>query len=357
MKIAIDTQSTFGQKTGIGQYTSMLLDALRREAPEHDYHEINLGAQVRMRTDRRLWWQQVGVPKQARRYGAAILHVPGFDAPMIHPCPVALTVHDIIGWLFPQNMPPVARMYWAHWLPFSVRFANLIIADSEATRQDLVTKLHIAEKKISVVHLGVEERFAPQDQQVIAACRAKYKLPNRFILYVGTLEPRKGIDTLIEAFAQLAARYTDTHLVLAGKEGWYWQPILERIRTHSLENRVHVTGYVADEDLPALYSAATIFAFPSRYEGFGLPPLESMACGTPVVSSNSSSLPEVVGEAGLLVVPDNPAALVSQIESILANPTLHAELSSKGRAQANKFTWAKTAQATLEVYYRLVRES
>lgn len=350
VRIAIDTQSTFGQRTGIGQYTSMLLNALRQVAPEHEYQEINLGHSTIMRTDKRIRWQQIGVPVQARRYQSTLLHIPGFDAPLWHPCPTVLTVHDIIGWLFPKNMPPVARFYWATWLPFSIRFANILIADSEATRQDLIHKLKIPADRIHVVHLGVEARFSPQNQEAIERCRNHYQLPKRFILYVGTLEPRKGIDTLIDAFAALANRFPDIDLVLAGKKGWYWQPLFERIQKHSLPHRVHVTGYVADEDLPALYSAATVFAFPSRYEGFGLPPLEAMACGTPVVSSNSSSLPEVVGDAAILVAPDDGVALAMKLEAVLADPALHANLSAKGRIQAGRFTWTRTATETLEIY-------
>lgn len=352
MRIAIDTQSTIGQRTGIGQYTSMLLSELRQVAPEHEYQEINLGYLETMRTDRRIRWQQIDVPAQARKHRADLLHIPGFDAPLWHPCPTILTVHDIIGWLFPKNMPPVARFYWAYWLPFSIRFANVLIADSEATRKDLIHKLKIPADRIRVIHLGVEARFSPQNQEQIERCRNHYQLPQRFILYVGTLEPRKGIDTLIDAFARLANRCPDVDLVLAGKKGWYWQPLFERIQKHSLQNRVHVTGYVADEDVPALYSAATVFAFPSRYEGFGLPPLEAMACGTPVVSSNSSSLPEVIGDAGILVAPDDESALAMNLEAVLSDRTLHGTLSAKGVLQASKFTWTKTAVETLKVYHQ-----
>ncbi|HYN88211.1 MAG TPA: glycosyltransferase family 1 protein, partial [Ardenticatenaceae bacterium] len=167
--------------------------------------------------------------------------------------------------------------------------------------------------------------------------------------FVGTLEPRKGIDTLIDAFVQLAPDYP-YDLVLAGKPGWYWQPILERIERSGLGARIRRLDYVPDSDLPALYTAASVLALPSRYEGFGFPVLEAMACGTPVVCSNASSLPEVAGDAGLLVPPDDPSSLAEALALVLSNEPLAATVRAKGLLRAARFTWEKTARATLQVY-------
>ena len=353
MRLAIDTQSTLGHKTGIGQYTAHLLAALRRIAPEHEYVELNWGGDVVMRLDRRLRWQQWDVPRRAKRMRADVLHVPGFDAPLWRPCPTVLTVHDLIGMIFPANLPPASRFYWSKWLPFAARFAHRIIADSDATRRDILRLLRVPPERVTVIQLGVDPRFQPQAQPAIEACRARHTLPARFILYLGTLEPRKGIDTLIDAFASLAHAHPHD-LVLAGKRGWYWEPLFDRMRKLGLADRVHVIDYVADDDLPSLYSAAAVFAFPSRYEGFGLPVLEAMACSAPVVCSNASSLPEVIGDAAISIRPDDTDGLARALESVLGDDRLRNDLREKGLQQAQRFTWEKTAQATLAVYRALI---
>ncbi|MFZ6027462.1 MAG: glycosyltransferase family 4 protein [Chloroflexota bacterium] len=355
MKIALDVQSTLGQKTGIGHYTANLLAALPQADPQNTYVPLDWSHAPAMRIDRRLFWQQIALPRRARGARAHVLHVTGFDAPRFKPCPVVLTVHDLIGALFPQQFPPAARWYWGHWLPRSVRWADAIIADSECTRCDLQRLAGIAPERVTVVPLGVDRRYRhPQAAAAMRRVCQQYRLPEQFVLYIGTLEPRKGLDTLVEAFVRLAGRLPHD-LVIVGKEGWATAPLFQQVETLGLAARIHFTGYVADEDLPALYASASVFAFPSRYEGFGLPPLEAMACGTPVVCSNASSLPEVVGDAGLLVPPDAPTALANALEQVLVSPELHAALKERGHQQAGRFTWEETARRTLAVYESLAR--
>lgn len=349
MRIAIDIQSTVGSKTGIGQCAAYLYAAMREYAPEIEFVALEWGRDPVMRIPRRLQWQQIEVPRRARRARVDLLHVPGFDAPRIKPCPVILTLHDLIGMLFPQHLPLMGRWYWSKWLPASVRFADWLIVDSIATQRDVTTLLRIDEERIHVVPLGVDKRFIPCDQEAIRAIRAKHELPQRFILYLGTLEPRKGIDTLIDAVAALPAE-TSVPLVLAGKKGWYWDRIQARIQANNLQNRVQLLGYVHDDELPVLYSAASVFAFPSRYEGFGLPVLEAMACGTPVITTNVSSLPEVVGDAAILVPPDQPEALSRALHDVLSHETFAHTLRDAGRARARYFSWERAARETIAVY-------
>ncbi|MBK8051592.1 MAG: glycosyltransferase family 4 protein [Anaerolineales bacterium] len=348
-------QSTVGKPTGIGQYAANLLAALHAVAPQYEFADLNWGRDVPMRLDNRLRWQQVHVPWHAHRASADLLHVPGFDAPAWKPCPVVLTCHDLIGCIFPQNLPPVSRFYWSKWQPWSLRFADAILADSEATKRDIIRIAQVNAAKITVTPLGVDPVFRPAPPAAQAACRIRYSLPEKFILYVGTLEPRKGIDTLIDAFAQLASRMPDLHLVLGGKKGWYWEPLIQRIDAVGLAHRIHVTGYIDAVDLPALYSASAAFAFPSRYEGFGLPILEAMACGAPVVSSNTSSLPEVTGDAGLQVPPDHPPLLAAALELVLTQPVLRTTLQTAGLDRAAEFTWERTARITCKVYDDVIR--
>ena len=353
MRIGIDTQSTLGRKTGIGLYTANLLRALRRVAPQHEYVELAWGRTKELRTDQRLWWEQVELPRRARAAKVDLLHLTGFGAPRWRLCPTLLTVHDLIGVLFPTNLPPISRFYWSRWLPRTIRWADQVIADSEHTRRDLIRLLGIPAERIEVVYLGVDEAFCPlEDSAALEAVRQKYGLPPAIILYVGTIEPRKGLDTLIAAYAALATEMPH-HLVIAGKRGWYTEPLFRQVEALGLGQRVHFTDYVADEDLLGLYNLANLFVYPSRYEGFGLPPLEAMACGVPVVCSNAASLPEVVGDAALLVPPDDVKALAAAMRRALNNEALRAEMRAKGLERARGFTWEETARRTAEIYERM----
>ena len=354
MKIGIDTQSTWGRKTGIGLYTAQLLRALRRVAPQHEYVELSLGCTKEMRTDQRLRWQQFGLPRRARAMRVDLLHVTGFDAPLWKPCPAVLTVHDLIGLLFPSNFPPISRFYWSRWLPRSIPWADRIIVDSEHSKGDVNRFLGISAEHIEVIHLGVDKSFRPvEDESVLESVRDRYGLPQMFVLYLGTLEPRKGIDTLIAAYGDLAPDIPH-HLVIAGQRGWYTEPIFQQVAALGLDHQVHFTGYVADEDLPALYSLAQLFVYPSQYEGFGLPVLEAMACGVPVVTSNTSSLPEVVGDAALLVQPKEAQSLAVAMLHVLNDDELRAKMRLRGLEQAARFTWEETARRTLQVYEKML---
>ena len=302
-----------------------------------------------MRLDRRLRWQQLGLPRRAQAAGVDLLHVTGFDAPVWKPCPVVLTVHDLIGALFPQNLPMAARWYWSKWLPSTVRFADAIIADSQATKTDILRLLPKTSVDVHVIYLGVDEHFTPQAEDRIEIVKAAYGLVNDYILFVGTLEPRKGIDTLIDAFARLSGG-TSADLVLVGKRGWHWEPILRQIEDSQLQERVHVLDYVREDDLPALFSGALALALPSRYEGFGLPVLEAMACGTPVVCTNVASLPEVAGDAAVLVPPDDPVALADALQGLVRDRSMAQDYAALGQAYVQRFRWEETARQTLKVY-------
>jgi glycosyltransferase involved in cell wall biosynthesis len=243
-----------------------------------------------------------------------------------------------------------------HWhLPYAAQQAEKVITISECSRQDLITYLGLAPEKIAIVYPAIGSQFKPQvDEAERQAVLAKYTIKPPYLLYVGGINARKNIARLFEAFAAIKPRYPDLTLVIGGKRQWQTKEIYETFHRLSLEEHVHFTGYVDDVDLPALYSAAHAFLFPSLYEGFGLPPLEAMACGTPVITSNMSSLPEVVGDAALLVDPYNVRSMVSALYQVLENPRLAAHLRDRGIRQAAQFTWKAAARETWQVYQEIM---
>jgi glycosyltransferase involved in cell wall biosynthesis len=231
------------------------------------------------------------------------------------------------------------------------------LADSESTRRDLLDLMLVEPARVSVLYPGVEERFCPvQDPEVLGRVRERYDLPDHFVLGLSTLQPRKNFAGLIKAFQKLLDEHghepetEDLNLVIAGGKGWMYEATLALAEQARAANRIHFPGFVADEDLPALYVLADVFAFPSWYEGFGLPVLEAMACGTPVVAADNSSLPEAVGEAGVMVGADDTTALTEALANVLTDAQLRARLLEAGRKQASSFTWEDAARQLLDLY-------
>jgi glycosyltransferase involved in cell wall biosynthesis len=241
-----------------------------------------------------------------------------------------------------------------------VERADLILADSENTKDDLVELLGVPRSKVKVIYPGVDERFRPiKDELALNDVRERYELPSRFILSLGTLEPRKNLVRLIEAFSLLSLLspfpfpFSPLSLVIAGGKGWLYEDIFRKVEELGLGERVVFTGFVSDADLPVIYNLAELFVFPSLYEGFGLPVLEAMACGTPVVTSNSSSLPEVVGEAGLMVDPMDVEGLAEAMWRALSDHPLRERMIRSGMRRARGFTWEKSAEELLSLYKEL----
>ncbi|MGQ9804369.1 MAG: glycosyltransferase family 4 protein [Anaerolineae bacterium] len=283
--------------------------------------------------------------------GVELFHATEHLLPRLSAIRTVFTLHDLIFLFHPETHKPLNRWFLTLMMPRFLRAADAVIAVSECTKRDAVRYYGIPEEKITVIYEGVNPRFRPANPETVAAVRRKYGLPEHFILYVGTIEPRKNLTTLLEAFHHLAAlRSGDLRLVIVGKRGWLYEGFFRRLRELGLEERVHFTGYVPDEDLPALYSAADLFVFPSLYEGFGLPVLEAMACGTPAVCSNTSSLPEVAGNAALLVSPTDVRGLAEAMARALTDDALRATLRAKGLERAGEFSWARAARETLRVY-------
>jgi glycosyltransferase involved in cell wall biosynthesis len=255
-------------------------------------------------------------------------------------------------------------MYWKNWLSLktlmrvSARKALKIIAISENTKKDIMDCFGIEDEKIRVIYLGVDRQFSPQPDPNEADVLSKYNLPSGYILNVGTLEPRKNLLRLINAYKMVAStREPVPKLVIVGWQGWRNEDLGKLVRESGLADQVVLVGYVPDDDLPTLYRNATVFVYPSLYEGFGLPPLEAMACGTPVITSNVSSIPEVVGDAGILIDPYNTTEIARAIASVLNNEELRESLRTSGLVRSRLFNWDKTARETLKLYQEVIEES
>lgn len=302
----------------------------------------------------RIAWEQLALPFAALRTRLDLLHCPVSVRPFLSPCPVVITIHDLIFLRYPKSFHPVKQLYLRTMTRWSARHATHIIAVSEATRQDTIELLGVSPRRVTTVHNGVGEQFKPLPEADVEEFRRLKELSTRTILYVGTLEPRKNLTLLLNAFKSIAddPEYEDVKLVVGGSKGWYYEEIFstaERLGLVSAD-RVHFLGRVPDDELPLWYNVADVFAYPSRYEGFGLPPLEAMSCATPVVVSNTSALPEVVGDAGLLLDPDDAPAWTGALKELLSDQAKAEKLAKKGLVQAGKFTWQRAAAETAGIY-------
>ncbi len=306
----------------------------------------SLGDRVRT-LGRDLWWHQIGVTRAARRSGAALLHLPAGIGPIRRRIPTVLTIHDLNVLRFPDLFRPWFRHYARIVLPRAARAADAVIAVSQATKADVMEALKIPEERVTVVPNGVDPVFAPLSSHAehAAEVRRRYGLAGDFVLTVGSLEPRKNLPRVIAAIERLRAEpdCADIALVHAGPAGWLMNGV-------SGGPGVRFLGHVPIEDLAVLYGLARVCAYPSLYEGFGLPVAEAMACGCPVVTSNVSSLPEVAGDAALLVDPGSVDEIAAAIGELWTDEQRREDLAVRGRAHAARYTWERTARQTAAVY-------
>ena len=315
---------------------------------------------IRARADtsspsRRVLWEQLAQPRLLRRMEVDLVHGPVFVGPLISPCPVVTTIHDLSFLRFPRLFRPANRLYLTLMTRLSARRARRLIAVSQHAASESVALLRVPREKISVVYHGVNRSFRPLSAEEVAAFRQRRGLPDRFLLFVGTLEPRKNLVRLIEAFSLV--HDGQSKLALVGGRGWLYDDLFAKVEELGLKGAVLFPGYVPNDELPFWYNAATAFVYPSLYEGFGMPVTEAQACGTPVVTSSTSSLPEAAGEAALLVEPHDVGALAGALKRVLDDSGLRRQLREQGLAHARTFSWSRTARETVEVYHQAGRET
>ncbi len=303
---------------------------------------VPLGFSPRLLT---ILWQRLRLPLYIERFTGPldILHAPDFVLPPTH-ARTLLTVHDLTFLVHPDCFEPALQRYLARVVPRSLRRASRILVDSQATHDDLMRLLRVPADRVTVVYPGVDPRFRPLPAHLTEPVRQKLALPPEFLLFVGTLEPRKNLVRLLEAFATLQSEHA---LVIAGRKGWLYADIFQAVERLNLQQRVHFLDFVTDEDLPALYNLASAFVYPSLYEGFGLPVVEALSCGTAVVAGRRASLPEVAGDAAVLVDPLDTEAIAAGVRQALAQ---REQLRLRGPAQASRFRWHTSARALLECY-------
>ncbi len=349
--------------TGSGQYTRHLLDSLAKVDPTNEYLLFSpdpiSNTQYPLSNTAKLWFEQVAFPLACRRSDLDLAHVPYFASPLFPTAPTVVTVHDLIPLILPAYRGSLLVRVYTRLVAAAARKADAIVTVSCASKRDIVRRLRVPPEQIHVTYEAAGEAFRPVgDEAQLAAIRQKYALPERYLLYLGGFDRRKNVSTLLRAFALLVRKQQRVRLVIAGKlpgrDSCMFPDPRRLVRELGLEENVFFSGWVAEEDKPAVLSGAEAFVFPSLYEGFGLPPLEAMACGTPVIASDRSSLPEVVGEGGILLDPADVEALAEAMDMLLADDALRAELRQRALAQAAKFSWRRTALETLAVYRKVV---
>lgn len=366
MRIGIDGRELLRSNvTGIGRYLRNFLSSQVVRCSPHEFvvygnqftsPELS-GPNVRFRIVPEhitLWWDQVVLSRLAREDRIDLFLSPYDKGPLLLPCPLALTVHDLSFVSFPEHGAFRSRAYFGT-RKLMARRADLIITVSKSSKRDILRLFGVREDRIRVVPNGVPDEYSRvEDKSLIERIKHRYRIPGDYILYVGNFKPHKNVRCLIDAYKELPDMLKDKYyLVLCGRRDKFRKEVEIRVRSLRLEGRVIFLDFVPEEDMPVLYSGAEVFVFPSLYEGFGLPPLEAMACGTPVICSDSSSLPEVVGEAGVLVDPNRPELFAEAMERVLTDGELREDLRSKGLRRSRRFSAEDFSRRLLEILEEL----
>ena len=378
-RIGIDITSAISQGAGIGRYTRELVKAVLMERKDDQFMLFSAkqprGGQVEIpflsspsnvvykeipineRWLHRIWYR-LKVPLSVQNFTGRLdlFHSPDFVLPPIgKKTPTLLTIHDLSFIHFPETFTPALVTYLNRIVPWSIERATHILADSQATKDDLAAHWNVPREKVSVLYLGVSGMFKPiTNPRSIKSVQKKYNLDGKpYVISVGTIQPRKNYRMLIRAFRPVAERFPHD-LIIVGGRGWKYDQISEEVESQGLLDRVHFLGFVDDADLPALYSAATLFTLPSLYEGFGLPILEAMACGVPVMASDVSSLPEVVGNAGVLLPAKDIVAWSQAMMELIEDMSRRTRLVGAGFLRAREFTWSKAARELAAIYDQLI---
>jgi len=299
----------------------------------------------------RILWEQCAAPVALAQARPDLVHGMGFSLPLAWGGLSVVTIYDMSFVRYPARLPMSRRLYLRVATRLSARQARRVIAISQSGKDEIATLLGIPTDRIDVALPGVSTSFQPAAAEAVRDFRERQGLPERYILYVGTLEPRKNLDTLLRAYAQLPSR-PEVKLVLAGAKGWQTSPLYRMLEGLELKDDVILPGFVPNDELSMWYGAAAAFVYPSLYEGFGLPLVEAMACGTPVIAASATSLPEAVGDAGMLVSPLDPSAWAGALELLLNDPQARADFSGRGLERARNFSWENTARQTALSYYR-----
>jgi glycosyltransferase involved in cell wall biosynthesis len=365
MLVGIDaSRAQVKERTGTENYSQNLILALSAidsknsyrlylRRPDKDFYDLSENFEKKVISLPRLW-TQAGLAFEVLKNPPDLLFIPAHTLPIIRrpSLKTVVTVHDLGAEFLPGYHTFGGREYLLFSTRYAVKNATALIAVSQATKRDLIEKLGADPAKIFVIHEGVDHHFfKPQESKETERVKAKYKISGDYFLFVGTIQPRKNLVRLIEAFAKLGER-KNLNLVLVGKKGWLADEIYQAPKKFKAKEKVRFLNYVALEDLPALYSGCLAFVLPSLVEGFGLPVLEAMACGAPVILSTASSLPEVGGNAALYIAPEDVGGLVGCMMRIL-DPSTRKELSAKSIIQARKFSWEKCAEETLKVFEKI----
>jgi glycosyltransferase involved in cell wall biosynthesis len=374
MRIGFDARLVYYQQAGIGQYILQLVQGVARltnpsrQGEKGSTHELwvfrshkapplELPAwvhQAKLWTPSHHRYESTALVAELTTKRLALLHSPDFIPPFGGRFRSVITIHDLNFIHFPQFLTPESARYYGQ-IHRAVARADHLLTDSNWTREDVITSLEVPPERVTTVHLAAAQVYRPiTDQQEVRRAVMRYGLPSDFIIFVGTLEPRKNVPTLLRALRRLHDRGYDVHLAIVGRKGWLYEEVFSTLTELKLAEQVHFLENVSNKDLARLYNAARCLTLPSYYEGFGLPPLEAMACGTPVVVSNRSSLPEVVGDAGLLIDPDSPEDLSKALAQILDDSQLRASLRQRGLVRASEFSWARAARQTMAVYEQVL---
>ena len=380
MKVALELQPCLKEKSGIGIYTYELAKRLQENeemsllgnvfhvgnqtSVKQELQELKFNKQICPLMPYGLYkriWEYMPIDYHTLfRQKPDITHFFNVIIPPRIEGKVINTIHDLTFYLYPETIGEKHLKFLQENIRRSAQRPDKIITISQSSKDGLIEKLEVDPAKIEIVYPGVDSSFFQNQLNHIdlQALRSKYQLPDQYILYMGTLEPRKNIERIVDAFACFKQNNTsisaDYKLILVGKKGWLYEPIFEKVRGYGIEKEVIFTGYVEEQDKPYLYQMASLFMFPSLYEGFGMPVLEAMAAGVPVITSNTSSLPEVAGDAAILIDPYDIEGMAMAIEAVLCNEAMRQELIHRGYNQVKKFNWDDSAQKLYRIYKEIV---